>query len=203
MNNDTNSVLLQRAKVGDRDALGSLLNRYRPYLRILALRYLDSGVRQRVDPSDVIQQTCLDIHRDIGGFRGEHEAEWIGWVRRILENNVNQVIRRHIQAQKRSVRKEVKIDNSSAAHRIQRAGPVSNESSPSQRVMRGEQAVRLAMLLGRLPEDQREALRLRYLEGKTLQQIAESITRSEMAVAGLLKRGLRNLRELGGTESKF
>ena len=203
MNNDTNSALLQRAKVGDRDALGSLLNRYRPYLRILALRYLDSGVRQRVDPSDVIQQTCLDIHRDIGGFRGEHEAEWIGWVRRILENNVNQVIRRHIQAQKRSVRKEVKIDNSSAGHRIQRAGPVSNESSPSQRVMRGEQAVRLAMLLGRLPEDQREALRLRYLEGKTLQQIAESITRSEMAVAGLLKRGLRNLRELGGTESKF
>jgi len=203
MNNDTNSALLQRAKVGDRDALGSLLNRYRPYLRILALRYLDSGVRQRVDPSDVIQQTCLDIHRDIDGFRGEHEAEWIGWVRKILENNVNQIIRRHIQAQKRSVRKEVMIDKSSAAHRIQRAGPVSNESSPSQRVMRGEQAVRLAMLLGKLPEDQREALRLRYLEGKTLQQIAESITRTEMAVAGLLKRGLRSLRELGGTESKF
>ena len=70
MNNDTNSALLKRAKGGDRDALGNLLNRYRPYLRILALRYLDSGVRSRVDPSDVIQQTCLDIHRDIDGFRG-------------------------------------------------------------------------------------------------------------------------------------
>ena len=156
-----------------------------------------------MDPSDVIQQTCLDIHRDIDGFRGAHEAEWICWVRRILENNVNQVIRRHIQAQKRTVRKEAIVDESSKAHRIRNAGPVSNESSPSQRVMKGEQAVRLATLLGKLPKDQREALRLRYLEGKTLQQIADRFERSEMAVAGLLKRGLRNLRELGGSESRF
>ena len=69
--------------------------------------------------------------------------------------------------------------------------------------MRGEQAVRLAMLLGKLPQDQREALRLRYLEGKTLLEIAERLDRSEMAVAGLLKRGLRSLRDLGGTESRF
>tara|TARA_B100000945_G_scaffold313045_1_gene308442 strand:+ start:518 stop:1129 length:612 start_codon:yes stop_codon:yes gene_type:complete len=203
MNDDTNSALLRRAKGGDQDALGTLLLRYRPYLRILALRYLDSGVRQRVDPSDVIQQTCLDIHRDIDGFRGDHEAEWIGWVRRILENNVNQVIRRHIQAQKRSVRKEAMIDKSSGAHRLHHTGAVSRESSPSQRAMRGEQAVRLARLLGKLPVDQREALRLRYLEGKTLRQIAERNGRSEMAVAGLLKRGLRSLRELAGSESKF
>ena len=178
MNDDTNSTLLVRAKGGDRDALGNLLNRYRPYLRILALRYLDSGVRQRVDPSDVIQQTCLDIHRDIDGFRGEHEAEWIGWVRRILENNVNQVIRRHIQAQKRSVRKEAVVDKSSGTHRVYNAGPVSKESSPSHRVMKGERAVRLAIMLGKLPEVQREAIRLRYLEGRALQQIAESIGRS-------------------------
>ena len=203
MNDDTNSTLLVRAKGGDRDALGNLLNRYRPYLRILALRYLDSGVRQRVDPSDVIQQTCLDIHRDIDGFRGDHEAEWIGWVRRILENNVNQVIRRHIQAQKRSVRKEAVVDKSSDTHRVYNAGPVSKESSPSHRVMKGERAVRLAIMLGKLPEVQREAIRLRYLEGRTLQQIAESIGRSEMAVAGLLKRGLRSLRDLSGTESSF
>ncbi len=43
MNEDTNSALLQRAKSGDQNALGTLLLRYRPYLRILALRYLDSG----------------------------------------------------------------------------------------------------------------------------------------------------------------
>ena len=203
MNEDTNSALLQRAKSGDQNALGTLLLRYRPYLRILALRYLDSGVRQRVDPSDVIQQTCLDIHRDIDGFRGDHEAQWSGWVRKILENNVNQVIRQHIQAQKRSVRKEAVFDESSAAHDIRSTGSASRESSPSQRAMRGEQAVRLAMLLGKLPVDQREALRLRYLEGKTLRQIAATNGRSEMAVAGLLKRGLRSLRELAGSESRF
>ena len=69
--------------------------------------------------------------------------------------------------------------------------------------MKGERAVRLAIMLGKLPEVQREAIRLRYLEGRTLQQIAKSIGRSEMAVAGLLKRGLRSLRDLSGTESSF
>ena len=62
--------------------------------------------------------------------------------------------------------------------------------------MRGEDAVRLAAALCELPEDQRKAVRLRHLEGFTLQQLAEHFDRSPEAVAGLLKRGLRKLRKL-------
>jgi RNA polymerase sigma-70 factor (ECF subfamily) len=53
----------------------------------------------------------------------------------------------------------------------------------------------LAQAVETLPEDQREAIRLRYLEGWSLAQIAEHFDRSQVAVAGLLKRGLRGLRE--------
>ena len=70
----------------------------------------------------------------------------------------------------------------------------SRQSSPSSRAMRGEAAVRLAQAMDRLPIDQCEAIRLRYLEGSSLTQIATEMQRSEVAAAGLLKRGLRGLR---------
>jgi RNA polymerase sigma-70 factor (ECF subfamily) len=61
--------------------------------------------------------------------------------------------------------------------------------------MRGEAAVRLAQAMETLPEDQREAIRLRHLEGFTLVELAAHFDRSEVAVAGLVKRGLRGLRK--------
>ena len=61
--------------------------------------------------------------------------------------------------------------------------------------MRSEQAVWLARAMRKLPEDQCEALRLRYLEGWSLREIAERLERSEMAIASLIKRGLQGLRK--------
>ena len=61
--------------------------------------------------------------------------------------------------------------------------------------MQGELAVRLAVEIEKLPSDQREAVRLRHLEGWSLKNLAGHFHRSESAVAGLLKRGLRGLRE--------
>jgi RNA polymerase sigma-70 factor (ECF subfamily) len=64
--------------------------------------------------------------------------------------------------------------------------------------MRNETAAMLAAHLERIPETQQEAIRLRYVEGLSLKDISEKMGKSEMAVAGLLKRGLRSLREFLG-----
>ena len=72
--------------------------------------------------------------------------------------------------------------------------------------MNSERSVKLALMLHNLPESQREAIRLRYLEGRSLKELAESLGRSETAVAGLLKRGLRNLRDdsdVGAMDSRY
>jgi hypothetical protein len=62
-----------------------------------------------------------------------------------------------------------------------------------------ERAVQLAEALSRLPEAQREALVLQHWQGWSLDEIAEQMGRTRTAVAGLLKRGLRQLRdELSG-----
>jgi len=70
----------------------------------------------------------------------------------------------------------------------------SDASTPSQRLMRSEAAAILAACLEQLPETQRDAIRMRYLEGMSLKEISDRMKKSEMAVAGLLKRGLQGLR---------
>ena len=65
---DVNRQLLARARAGDREALGELLENNRDYLRNLADRLLDDRMGRRIDASDVVQQTCLSVHKQIGEF---------------------------------------------------------------------------------------------------------------------------------------
>jgi RNA polymerase sigma-70 factor (ECF subfamily) len=67
-------------------------------------------------------------------------------------------------------------------------------SSPSQKAIRGEEAQQLAQALAVLPDDQRDAVRLRHLEGWALADIARHLGRSPAATAGLIKRGMQVLR---------
>ena len=72
------------------------------------------------------------------------------------------------------------------------------QSSPSGRAMHQEQLLRLAETLARLPAAQRTALELRYLHEPpwALAAIARHLNRTDKAVAGLLCRGLQQLREM-------
>jgi RNA polymerase sigma-70 factor (ECF subfamily) len=186
--------LLESALAGDREALGSLLERHRPYLVILASRELDPLVSARLSASDVAQQTYLEAVRGFGDFRGKSPREFMAWLKQILANNLVEATRVHLQAQKRSIRKEYKPAGSAHGRAGLPHAIASTESSPSSRAMRGERAVQLANVMQTLPDDQFEAIRLRYIEGWAVARIAGRMERSDSAVAGLLKRGLQGLR---------
>lgn len=181
--------LILRARRGDDEALGQLLDGHRPYLRLLARRFLDGPLAQRLDASDVIQQTLLSAFRNFEKFDGEATAEFVAWLTRIHERNLHDVVRRHRLSRKRSVEHEERVESD-----MPFVDP--RASSPSRRLLRGEQAVRLAAALEELTNDQREAIRLRHLEGLSLADIAMRLGRSESAVAGLIHRGLASLRRL-------
>lgn len=191
------SLLLDRARDGDAAAFDQLVTEFRPFLRMLAQRKIDPRVGARLDASDIVQQTCFEAHRDLPGFRGEHAGEWIAWVRRILDHNVAEAHEKHLLAAKRSARREAQLDDGGSGP-AWTAGVPGDNSSPSRRAMLGEEAVRLARAMDELPADQCEAIRLRYLEGYSLADLAAHFARSDTAVAGLLKRGLRKLRGLLG-----
>lgn len=155
---------------------------------------MGARVRGKVDASDVVQQTLMQAHRAMGEFRGRTGAEMGAWLRQILARNLAHAAR-DLGRGKRDVRRErsleAELEESSA-----RLGAwlAAEQSSPSERAERNEELLRLAEALEGLPEGQREAVELHYLQGRSVAEIAEEIGRSTSAVAGLLHRGLRQLR---------
>jgi RNA polymerase sigma-70 factor (ECF subfamily) len=170
------------------------LERYREYLRALARLQLDSRLRGKLDLSGVVQQTLLEAHQAREQLRGLGEAQVAAWLRRALANNLADEARR-LGAQVRDVGRERPleggVDESSA--RLE-ALLVAEQPSPSHQAILQEDLLRLAEAMAGLPEDQRLAVELHHLEGRTLAEAAEALGRTRSAVASLVFRGLKNLR---------
>jgi RNA polymerase sigma-70 factor (ECF subfamily) len=187
--------LIERARAGDDDALGRLLEENRAALLAEAQRQLRGRIAARFDSSDVIQQTFLEAHRGFGGFQGETRLEFSSWLRTILNHNIAGLVRDHTGAAKRDMRRERSMDDSRGGAEPLWRAIVSGHTTPSQHAMRAEDVARLAVALRSLTSDQREAVRLRHLEGWPLARIAERMGRTPAATAGLIKRGVQALRE--------
>ena len=80
---------LERARLGDSQALGELLQSFQPYLRVLVRAVGNGRLRARLDDSDVIQEALLAAHQDFGRFRGTTVAELGGWFRPIALRSAN------------------------------------------------------------------------------------------------------------------
>lgn len=182
---------MQTQGAADRD-----LERYRAYLRLLARLHLDPRLRGKLDPSDVVQQTLVQAYQALGQFRGHSAGALTAWLRQILARNLARAVR-DFAREKRDVAREHSLEAALAesSSRLD-AWLAAEQSSPSQRAERNEDAARLAAALEQLPEAQREALVLQHWHGWSLAQIGAHLERSPEAVAGLLKRGLQQLRLL-------
>jgi RNA polymerase sigma-70 factor (ECF subfamily) len=185
------------------EAPGQTLERFRAYLRLLARLHLDPRLRGKLDPSDVVQQTLLQAYQALGQFRGNEPGELAAWLRQILARNLAMAVRDFARG-KRDVARERALEEAlvASSSRLE-AWLAAEQSSPSHRAERNEQALQLAAALEQLPEAQREALVLQHWQGWSLAQIGEHLGRSPEAVAGLIKRGLKQLRRLlpGGSNS--
>jgi RNA polymerase sigma-70 factor (ECF subfamily) len=192
--------LLQAARAGDAATLGRLLELYRHYLGLLARVQIGPRLQGKVDASDLVQETFLEAHRNFARFRGASEAELVNWLRQILAARLADLVRRYLGTRRRDVRLERELEGSlDRSSALLSRGLVAPQSSPSQQAARREQAVLLANALGGLPEDYREVLVLRHLEGLTFPEVARRMGRSLDSVEKLWMRGLARLRlGLGG-----
>lgn len=193
-------LLLNQARGGNEKALGQLLESYTRYLTLLARVQIGRRLQGKVDPSDVVQETFLEAHRQIANFRGNSEGELVAWLRRILAGQIALTLRRFLGTKGRDLKLErelaAQLDQSSE---ILDGGLVASNSTPSQHASRREQALLLADALDRLPEDYREVIILRHLEGLSFAEVSQRMERSEDSVQKLWVRALANLRRsLGG-----
>lgn len=177
------------------EAPGAALARFRDYLRLLARLQIDPRLQGKLDPSDLVQQTLLKAYQSLDQFRGRTDAEKAAWLRQILANTLANAVR-DLGRAKRDVALERSLEESLAASSARlEAWLVAEQSSPSEQAERNEQLLQLADGLAGLPEPQREVLLLRHCQGWGLSEIAAHLGRTRAAVASLLRRGLKQLRE--------
>src|SRR5262245_62151414 len=141
---------IRLAREGSPEALNELLDAHRNYLRLLAASCLYREMQGKADPSDVVQETLLKVHRSFGQFRGTTELEWMAWLRTILVRNLTDFhkgLQRHRRKVTRERTLENVVDRSSTMLRniIPAAGP-----SPSQEAQRREAAALVADALAEL-----------------------------------------------------
>jgi RNA polymerase sigma-70 factor (ECF subfamily) len=189
--------LLKLAKQGDSPALGRLLESYRAYMVVLARVQIGRHLQGKVDASDMAQEAFLGAYRDFPQFRGTTEKELLAWLRGILASLLAKLVRHYQGTRRRDVRLErrlaVELGQSSA---VLDRGLVAAQSSPSQQAVCREQSALLAEALGRLPEEWRELLVLRHLEGLTVPEVAARLGRTVDSVKKQWPRALAGLRRL-------
>ncbi len=165
---DVTRELLRRVHDGDNDALQKLLETQRDYLRRLVDLRMENELRGRVDPSDVVQETLIVISRRVDDFIVRQPTSFRLWVRRKAIERLIEVRRKHL-ADKRSVRRELKLSDASsmAVARGFMAG------LPNRSLERREMVNRVRGAIEELGELDREVILLRHVEELSNHEVAE------------------------------
>ncbi len=189
--------LLQNAGGGG-PALAVLLERHRNRLRRMVAVRLDSRLAPLVDPSDVVQEALADASRKLDDFLRDRPLPFYPWLRRLAWERIIHFHRHHLQAQKRAVTREERLDlplpDESMVLLADRL--VASGTTPSQRLLRDEQGRRLREVLDRLRPNDREVLVMCYLEELTFGEIGAALEISENAAKVRHFRALERVRKL-------
>jgi RNA polymerase sigma-70 factor, ECF subfamily len=186
--------VLNRTLDGDREAMRILLATLRPYLHLLVRQAQATGTRAGPDDSSLVQETLMRLHRGLdpidpagtAAFKGGNVPRFLAWVRQIVRNVVLDRIR-HDRAAMRDHGREV--PGSKVFPLVDGGG------SPAEQAERAEDALRLAAALERLPEHQRELIRLRVFEQHSFEEIAEQTGKTAGALRVAFKRAIERLQQ--------
>jgi RNA polymerase sigma-70 factor (ECF subfamily) len=197
----TEDELAGRLIARDGAALGEFLQLKRAPLLAFIKRQLGSALRRRVEPDDVFQETSAEAVRALPGA-DLSQRDPFGWLCQIAERRIIDLHRRHFGAQKRDAGREVPLGTPGGD--THSPGLVNllvmTMTTPSQAFSRNARQARLADAIAQLPTEQREALRMRYVENRPSKEIAKKLGKTDAAVRVMLTRSLKKLQELLGTE---
>jgi RNA polymerase sigma-70 factor (ECF subfamily) len=184
--------LLAAARQGSREALGSALESCRTYLVLIANEELDSNLRAKLGPSDVVQETFVTAQRAFGRFHGQSQEELLAWLRQILVNKISETRRHYYRSQRRALAREAPPADSTSGN-----GSVWNQIArdltPHRHLVSGETAEHISRALDQLSPHHREVIRLRNWELLGFDEIGRRMGRSAGAARALWMRALEQL----------
>ena len=171
------------------------LSQYHAWLRLMARLQLNERWDRKFDASDIVQQTLLEAWKGESQFRGDSSGERIAWLRTILGRVISREVRHYDGTQKRDPNRELDLESSLNQSSIMLSNMlVSDTASPSVHADDREQQTIIAEVLEALPDDYRQVIVYRNLQGLSHAEIATKLGRTESAVRMLWLRALKQLR---------
>lgn len=183
---------------GDPEAVASVLEQFRARIsRMLAVR-MDPRLQGRLDASDVIQDTFIEVHGRIDEYRARADMPFFLWVRFLAGQKLTQMHRKHLGTHQRDARRELPdaLRSMPGATTATLAGALmSSGVTPSEAAMRFEEEERLVHVLDELRELDREVLALRHFEGLSNHEVARLLDIEPSAASRRYVRALARLQE--------
>ncbi len=196
--NKTPEELAVLVKAKDVGALAPFIQARRGMLLGFIEKQLGPALRTKVEPEDIFQDTCAEAVRSFPGADFSYR-EPFSWLCQLAERRIIDLHRRFFDAQKRDAGKEVSIDGGGASNDGEGGLInllVASMTSASQAFSRNAREARLYNALQSLPEEQRTALQLRYVENRPSKDIAQRMGKSDASIRVMLSRSLKKLQEL-------
>ena len=184
-----------RGEISAPQALATLLTEKRFPLLAFIERRMGPALRQKLEPDDIFQEVSAEAVRSWASV-SPAEQDQFGWLCQVAERRIIDAHRRFFSAEKRNAAKEVSLHGGRSADDSQGGLInllVATITTATQAVARNDREAKLYAALATLPEEQREALRMRYVEGRPSKEIAERLGKTDGSVRVMLTRALKTL----------
>ncbi len=198
---ETPHPLEGRVREGDLEALAAYCEDHRRQLGAFIDRRLGAALKRKVEVDDVLQETFAEAVRAASNTDLK-SRDLFGWLCQIAEHRIVDLHRFHFDAQKRDAGREVSLQGAASPQESGEAGIIHllalSMTTPSQAFSRNVREMRMHEALAGLPDDMRQALRMRYVENLPSKEIAVRLGRTDAAVRVMLTRSLKKLQQLLG-----
>jgi len=198
-NLDDSVQWIERLRAAGPGALAELFDRHRDRLRRMVELRMDARLRGRLDASDVLQESYLDMARDLDAYLKDPKLKPMLWLRLHVGRKLTTLHRQHLGAKMRDAGMEISLyrdalpEASSAALASMLLG---KHTSPTQAAQRAERLLRVQEALNTLDPIDREVLALRHFEQLSRSETAEALVISQEAAAKRYFRALKRLKDV-------
>lgn len=159
---EADQILVERVQQGDKQAFGLLVSKYQRKLARLVSRL----VRDPAEVEDVVQEAFIKAYRALPGFRGE--SAFYTWLYRIGIN----AAKNYLATRGRRPPTTTEFD-SEEAEGFDDAEQLRDQNTPERILMSKEIGSTVNAAMEALPEDLRNAIVLREIDGLSYEEISQ------------------------------
>jgi RNA polymerase sigma-70 factor (ECF subfamily) len=194
---DSEAELVRKAQDGDRVALQRLLLVHSSQLSSHIAPKVPASVQGVLGVDDLMQDTFMEVLRDISRYEPRTHGSFLAWLKGVADHRIQDAVKTLNRIKRGGDRVQVRqvasaSQSRSVADLIDMLSARSH--TPSSSAARHEAIQAVENAINDLPADYRQAVQLRLVEGRSLEEVASAMDRTPRAVQGLIDRAKKKMR---------